>query len=89
MKDKEVEKIISILAPLSHESVLCKPRQDRAAPPERLLKALEAVRGKGQIIPDVAEGLDTLLSRAGENDLVCVAGSFYTIGEAKAHLMRG
>jgi dihydrofolate synthase/folylpolyglutamate synthase len=89
MKDKEVETIVSILAPLSHETVLCKPRQDRAAPPERLVRALEAVGGKGQVIPDVAEGLDTLLSRAGENDLICVAGSFYTIGEAKAHLMKG
>lgn len=89
MKDKEVERIVSILAPLSHETILCKPRQDRAAAPERLLKALEAVGGKGRIIPDVAEGLDALLSMAGSNDLICVAGSFYTIGEVKAHLLRG
>ncbi len=89
MKDKEVEKIVSILAPLSHETVLCRPRQDRAAPPDRLLRALEAVGGKGRVIPDVGEGLDALLSRAGSNDLICVTGSFYTIGEAKAHLLEG
>jgi dihydrofolate synthase/folylpolyglutamate synthase len=87
MKDKEVEPIVSILAPLSHEAVLCKPRQDRAAPPERLLKALEAVGGRGRIIPDVTEGLDALLSMAGPDDLICVTGSFFTIGEAKAHLL--
>jgi len=89
LMDKEVERIVSILAPLSHETVLCKPRQDRAAPPERLLRALEAVGGKGRIIPDVAEGLDALLSMAGSDDLICVAGSFSTIGEAKAHLLAG
>ncbi len=88
MKDKEVEEIIAILAPLADETVLCRPRQDRAAPPERLLETLEAVRGKGRIIPDVAEALDALLSTAGSNDLICVAGSFTTIGEAKAHLLR-
>ena len=88
MKDKEVEDIVSILAPLADETVLCRPRQDRSAPPERLLGALEAVRGKGRIIPDVAEALDALLSVAGSHDLICVAGSFTTIGEAKAHLLR-
>jgi len=87
MKDKEVEKIVSILTPLSHETVLCKPRQDRAAPPERLLSAVEAAGGKGRVIPDVAQGLDALLSVAGSNDLICVAGSFYTIGEARSHLL--
>lgn len=87
MKDKEVEKIVSILVPLSHELVLTQPKQDRAAPPERLLKAVETAGGRGRVIPDVAEGLDTLLSMAGSNDLICVAGSFYTIGEAKAHLL--
>jgi dihydrofolate synthase/folylpolyglutamate synthase len=87
MGDKEVERLISILAPLSHETVLCRPRQDRAAPPERLLEALEAVGGKGRIIPDVSEGLDRLLSMAQSDDLICVAGSFYTIGEARNHLL--
>jgi len=87
MKDKEVERIVSILSPLSHETAVCKPKQDRAAPPERLLRALEAVGGKGRVIPDVAEGLDALLSMAGSDDLICVAGSFSTIGEAKAHLL--
>jgi dihydrofolate synthase/folylpolyglutamate synthase len=88
MKDKEVEEIISILAPVADETILCRPRQDRAAPPERLLKALEAVGGRGRVIPDVVEGLDALLSMAGPHDLICVAGSFTTIGEAKTHLMK-
>jgi dihydrofolate synthase/folylpolyglutamate synthase len=87
MQDKEVEKIVSILAPHSHETVLCKPRQDRAAPPERLLSALKATGGNGRIIPDVAEGLDTLLTVAGTGDLICVAGSFYTVGEARSYLL--
>ena len=86
MKDKEIEEIVSILAPLADETILCRPRQDRAASPERLLRALEAAGGKGRVIPGVAEGLDALLSRAGRDDLICVAGSFYTLGEAKAHL---
>lgn len=87
MNDKEVEEIISILAPIADETILCRPRQDRAAPPERLLRALEAVGGKGRVIPDVVEGLDALLSMAGPDDLICVAGSFTTIGEAKIHLL--
>jgi dihydrofolate synthase/folylpolyglutamate synthase len=89
MKDKEVERIVSVLAPIAHETVLCRPSQDRAAPPERLKKALEAIGGRGRIVPDVGEGLDALLATAGPADLICVAGSFYTIGEAKTRLLTG
>jgi folylpolyglutamate synthase/dihydropteroate synthase len=35
----------------------------------------------------VSEGLDILLSMARSDDLICVAGSFYTIGEARSHLL--
>jgi dihydrofolate synthase/folylpolyglutamate synthase len=89
MKDKEVEEIVSILVPLSAEIVVCTPGQVRAASPDRLMRAVEAAGSKGRVIPDVGAGLDALLSMVGRDDLICVTGSFYTIGEARRHLSAG
>jgi len=89
MKDKEIKEIVSILAPIAYEAVLCKPNQDRAISPDLLLQALEQSGGKGRIIQDVREGLKTLLSIAGDDDLICVTGSFYTVGEAREYLIAG
>jgi Folylpolyglutamate synthase len=41
---------------------------------------------RGKVVEDVGEAVQSLLSMASGKDLVCITGSFYTIGEAKAFL---
>jgi folylpolyglutamate synthase/dihydropteroate synthase len=36
----------------------------------------------------VGEAVQHLLSMASERDIICITGSFYTIGEAKDYLSR-
>ena len=88
MNDKDYRRIISILVPLADMTVLCKPRCERAAPPQVLLNEVKRIERKGKIVEDVGEALQHLLSMASERDLICITGSFYTIGEAKAYLSR-
>jgi len=88
MNDKDYRKIISILAPLADMTVLCKPRCERAAPPRVLLNEVKRIEKKGKIVEDVGEAVQHLLSMASGRDLICITGSFYTIGEAKAFLLR-
>jgi dihydrofolate synthase/folylpolyglutamate synthase len=88
MNDKNYRRIISILAPLADITVLCKPRCERAAPPHVLLQEVERIGRKGKVVEDVGEAVQNLLSIATERDLICITGSFYTIGEAKASLLR-
>jgi dihydrofolate synthase/folylpolyglutamate synthase len=86
MSDKDYRRIISILVPLADMIVLCKPRSERAALPRVLLNEVERTGKRGKIIEDVGEAARYLLSMATKRDLVCITGSFYTIGEAKASL---
>jgi dihydrofolate synthase/folylpolyglutamate synthase len=86
MSDKDYRRIISILVPLADMIVLCKPRSERAALPRALLNEVERAGKRGKIIEDVGKAARYLLSMATERDLVCITGSFYTIGEAKASL---
>lgn len=88
MSDKDYRKIISTLVPVADMTVLCKPRCERAASPEVLLNEVKRIERKGEIVEDVGEAVHHLLSMATERDLMCITGSFYTIGEAKAYLTR-
>ena len=53
-----------------------------------LLDEVARIGKRGKIVEDVGESVEYLLSMATERDLVCITGSFYTIGEAKAYLLR-
>jgi len=88
MNDKDYRRIISILVPLADMTLLCKPRCERAAPPQVLLNEVRRIGGKGKTVEDVGEAVQSLLSMASKRDLICITGSFYTIGEAKAFLLR-
>jgi dihydrofolate synthase/folylpolyglutamate synthase len=88
MNDKDYRRIISTLVPLADMTVLCEPRCERAASPQVLLDAMKRIGKKGEIVGDVGEAVQHLLSVATERDLICITGSFYTIGEAKAYLSR-
>ena len=88
MNDKDYRRIISILVPLADMTVLCKSRCERAALPQVLLNEVTRIGKRGKIVEDVGEAVQHLLSLATERDLICVTGSFYTIGEAKAYLSR-
>lgn len=88
MNDKDYRRIISTLVPLADTTVLCKPRCERAALPQVLLNEVTRIEKRGRIVEDVGEAVQYLLSRATERDLICITGSFYTIGEAKAYLSR-
>jgi dihydrofolate synthase/folylpolyglutamate synthase len=88
MNDKDYRRIISILVPSADMTVLCKPRCERAAPPQMLLNEVKRIEKKGEIVEDVGEAVQHLLSMASERDIICITGSFYTIGEAKDYLSR-
>ena len=86
MREKNHRRMIASIAPLADEIVFCRPKMDRSQVPEVLKKEANRHGVHTEIIEDVASGFRSLLERAGENDLVCVTGSLFTVGEVIAHL---
>jgi dihydrofolate synthase/folylpolyglutamate synthase len=82
MREKDYKRMIRSMAPLAHEFVFCRPRMDRAQDPW-LLRA-EAVRlgCRATVVEEVSQGLQDLMKRAARDDLICVTGSLFTVGEA-------
>ena len=85
MKDKDIKSILHLLAPLAHRLILTRPHTDRAAPPAHLLKALGKDGKKAEIVEGLENAIEQGLSLTRDDDLLCVTGSLYTVGEARAY----
>jgi dihydrofolate synthase/folylpolyglutamate synthase len=84
MKDKDIKSILHLLAPLADHLILTKPHVERAAPPTLLQEALGQNGKKAEVIEDLKEAIERGFSMAREEDLLCITGSLYTVGEARA-----
>ncbi len=78
MADKDYSSMISIYDSVGSHIIFTNPKTERAAKAETLAKCL--TENKRTICPDVGEALELALKR--NEDVVCVTGSFYTVGEA-------
>lgn len=89
MKDKDVHSILHSLTPLADHIILTRPGIDRAAPPELLKKAMGRNGKKAEVIENFNKAIERGLSLTGEKDLLCITGSLYTVGEARARFLSG
>jgi len=85
MKDKDIPSMLHLLAPLAHRIIFTKPHTDRAAAPSLLKKALGQNGKKAEIAENLGEAIERGLSLTQEEDLLCITGSLYTVGEARAY----
>jgi dihydrofolate synthase/folylpolyglutamate synthase len=85
MKDKDIQSMLHLLAPLADHIILTQPHTDRATPPSLLKKALGQNGEKAEIAEDLKEAIERGLSLAQKEDLLCITGSLYTVGEARAY----
>ena len=91
MRDKPLDEIGSILFPAAEHLVLTSPQSPRAATPEELVRAVPVPPTSSTIAlaPSVADALRIARAHTPPGGLVCVTGSLYLVGEAKAQLAKG
>lgn len=86
--DKDIPNILKALLPqfelviATHSKVI-----ERATPAEKLAEEILKYRDKVMVVRDVNEAVDCALSRSTKNDLVCITGSIFVVGEARDYLM--
>lgn len=84
MADKDIEEIISPLAPLADEVILSRPRYERASSAAALLPLASRYNEKTMAFEDLKEAIDYARTEARREDLILIAGSLFTVGEARA-----
>jgi dihydrofolate synthase/folylpolyglutamate synthase len=83
VKDKEVEKVLSLL-PHSAHYYFTQAHIPRALAAEVLKEKAEQIKLKGEVYPDVNTAILTAKSKAHKNDLILVCGSVFLVGEVNA-----
>ena len=82
MADKDFPAMIALYASIGSHIIFTQPKTARASKAESLAACLPD--DKRTVYSDVGEAIDAALNR--EEEVVCVTGSFYTVGEAMEKL---
>ena len=82
--DKDIHGMMEQIAGGADKLIFTKSLSPRAAEPLDLARMYEEKTGRvAQICPDLRVALRVALSAVSREDLICVCGSFYLVGEAK------
>ncbi|MCX5833639.1 MAG: bifunctional folylpolyglutamate synthase/dihydrofolate synthase [Deltaproteobacteria bacterium] len=84
LADKDYRKMLGRLVPVADHIILTKPREERALPPDITARWLRTTGRRAEVIEDSSKALERALRLAGKNDLVCITGSLYLVGETRA-----
>ncbi|HPJ97139.1 MAG TPA: folylpolyglutamate synthase/dihydrofolate synthase family protein [Syntrophales bacterium] len=87
--DKDYPEMIKRLCPLADRVILTLPDTERAAPPDRLFPIAARYCRDVAIILSPRQAIRKAVSEAAVDDLICVCGSLYLVGEVKGILPRG
>jgi dihydrofolate synthase/folylpolyglutamate synthase len=86
LDDKPYEQMLDLLVPHCKKLVLTRPVIDRALEPEALLPVVQPYGKETTIITDVPDAANHAIDSAAPEDVVCIAGSLYVVGEARQML---
>lgn len=83
LSDKNIKKMVKIIAPQADIVVITKPDTERAADPEIIKNEAEKYIRNISVKENVKDALDYAKSIANKNDMILVTGSLYTVGGVK------
>ena len=86
LDDKPYEAILKDLVAPCARLIITQAKIDRSLPPETLEAAARPLVSEVEIITDVGAAVRHAINTSGPDDAICVAGSLYVVGEAKAEL---
>ncbi|MGB9860657.1 MAG: bifunctional folylpolyglutamate synthase/dihydrofolate synthase, partial [Moorellaceae bacterium] len=83
LADKEREKVVATLAPLAQAVIVTRPNSYRAGDWEMLGLYARRFVSEVRVIKNIPEAVETALSLAEPEDLICATGSLYMVADAR------
>ena len=89
LDDKPYRSMLNSLLPLCSRAIITRARTGRALAPEKLEAIAREILSDVCIMPDVASAARHAIETSGPDDVICIAGSLYVVGEAKEAVEKG
>ncbi|MGQ9524884.1 MAG: bifunctional folylpolyglutamate synthase/dihydrofolate synthase [Armatimonadota bacterium] len=87
LKGHSVQEVVRLIAPLADVFIATSPDSPRAYPADVVADAAATAGAQVETVVPVPMAVARALELAGPEDLLCVTGSFYTVGEARQYLV--
>ena len=88
LDDKPFESIMQSLLPYCTRVILTEPDIDRSLSAEALMPYTKSIVKDTFIVKKVASAVTHAIETTGANEIICIAGSLYVVGEAKQALKK-
>ncbi len=89
LDDKPYEAMLKSLLPVCSQVIITRAKTERALAPQRLYTAAKKIISDVTMIPEVAAAARQAIETASPDDVICIAGSLYVVGEAKEAIQKG
>jgi len=86
LDDKPYKQMLADLTVCSQRIIITQPEIDRAIPARVLAQAAHKLHPNVDVVASVRQAVEKAIQDSGPDDAICVAGSLYVVGEAKAAL---
>lgn len=83
LRDKNFAQMLKRIAPLADMVIITRPDTERAVPPQKLKELAGSYCRQITVIEWPRKALEMAVKMAGKDDLVCVTGSLYLVGDIK------
>jgi dihydrofolate synthase/folylpolyglutamate synthase len=88
LETKDAAGIVAALAPVSGATYACANTNERSLPPEQLAAVCREAGLAASAYPDVHAALDAAEAAAGDDDLILVTGSLYTVADSRPRYVK-
>jgi dihydrofolate synthase/folylpolyglutamate synthase len=86
LEDKAWKPMLRDLVAVADRMILTKPQYERAADPYELASFVRPLTQNLVVMPRLPDAISLALKETNTTDAVCITGSLYTVGDAKAYL---
>ena len=85
LRDKAVDEIAGIFFPHAGEVIFTQPNTSRSISASQLAEIAGHHAASYKIIPDAEKALESAMAQAASDDVICITGSLYLVGELRHH----
>ena len=89
LKDKDIQRMLSTIVPVSDIIITTKSTNPRACEIDKLKDMIVELGFEKEMFIEntISKAIEHARSLASKNDMICISGSLFTVGEARSYLL--